>query len=315
MLDLRRLEILRHFAALGTITATAAELGYSASAISQQLATLEREAGVALVERAAQSAILTPAGRELTAHAVLILAAVEAAQSAMREQAGIVAGRIDVSCIPGLAGDLAPHLAALQRAHSELSITARETESATAALAVLEGRSDLAIVDEWGEPTGGASGLTVHQLRREPIVLGLPLDHPQAGRSGPISATTLRDLIAGDTWLSTPAGQLSRIAGDARLAELGIVPTRRWEFEGQHVLAAVIAAGAGLALLPAQVVSEQPGVVGRPLQPRMYRRVIALTRTSRERDPTLVACLAAARAAIGRPPGPAIGSSPSPARA
>jgi DNA-binding transcriptional LysR family regulator len=301
MLDLRRLEILRHFAALGTITATAAELGYSASAISQQLATLEREAGVALVERTAQSAILTPAGLELTAHAVRVLAAVEAAESAMREQAGLVGGRIDVSAIPGLAGDLAPHLAALQRANPDLSITARETESAQAILAVSEGRSDLAIVDDWrdGSP-GEASGLTEHLLRREPIVLGLPLNHAQAQRSGPISASALRELIGAETWLSTPVGQLSRIAGDARLVELGIVPVRRWEFEGLHVLAVVVAAGAGVALLPEQVVSENAGVMGRPLQPRMYRRVIALTRTSRQRDPTLVALLAAAHTAIAR---------------
>jgi DNA-binding transcriptional LysR family regulator len=79
MLDLRRLSLLQRFAALGSINATAAEVGYSPSAVSQQLATLEREAGIALIERTAQSANLTDAGRELAEQAAEILSAVETA--------------------------------------------------------------------------------------------------------------------------------------------------------------------------------------------------------------------------------------------
>ncbi len=299
MLDLHRLEVLRHFAMLGSITATAAELGYSASAISQQLATLEKEAGIALLERTAQRATLTDAGRELAEHAVVVLGAVESAQSSMRARIGVVAGRVDVSCIPGLAAVLAPHLADLQRVHPDLAVTAHEAGSIDAATDVLEGRTDLAVVDDWNDrPAAAGTGLTVHQLRREPVALAVPADHPQATGTVPVTAAVLRRITATETWLCAPQGHLSRIAGDARLAEFDTVPVRRWEFEGLHVLAAVVAAGAGVALLPTSVIADRPGVLGRRLRPRMQRRVIALTRTSRQQDPALVACLDAARAAL-----------------
>ena len=81
MLDLHRLRLLREFAGRGTIAATAAALGYTPSAVSQQLAALEREAGVVLLDRTARSAELTDAGGRLAAHAERILAQVEEAEA------------------------------------------------------------------------------------------------------------------------------------------------------------------------------------------------------------------------------------------
>ena len=81
MLDTHRLRLLKEFAERGTIAATAAALGYTPSAVSQQLAALEREAGVALLDRTARTAELTDAGRRLAAHAERILALVEAAEA------------------------------------------------------------------------------------------------------------------------------------------------------------------------------------------------------------------------------------------
>ena len=81
MLDTHRLKLLREFAERGTIAATAAALGYSPSAVSQQLAALEREAGAVLIDSTARSAELTDAGRRLVEHAERILAMVESAES------------------------------------------------------------------------------------------------------------------------------------------------------------------------------------------------------------------------------------------
>ena len=81
MLDLHRLRLLREFADRGTIAATAAALGYTPSAVSQQLSALEREAGAALLDRAARSVELTDVGRQLAVHAEIILAQVEAAEA------------------------------------------------------------------------------------------------------------------------------------------------------------------------------------------------------------------------------------------
>ncbi|MFD5318598.1 LysR family transcriptional regulator [Streptomyces sp. NPDC127098] len=300
MLDLRRLEILLRFAARGTIAATAADLGYSPSAVSQQLAALEREAGVALLERTAQRASLTDAGRELAEHAERILAAVETAGSRMRARAGAVGGRVTVSCLPTLAAVLAPRLAALRRRHPELTVIAHETGSTTAAAGVLDRRYDLAVIDDWSpdKPTGSA-GLSVHHLRREDVVLAVPADHAPAERGDRATAARLRQVVRDQTWLCAPVGQLSRAAGDLRLAAADAVPRQRWEFEGLHVLAALVASGAGVAFLPAGVARDQPGVAWLPLVPRMRRHVLALTRTTTRDDPAVAACLQAVRQALG----------------
>jgi DNA-binding transcriptional LysR family regulator len=303
MLDIHRLEILHRFAALGTITATAADLGYSPSAISQQLATLEREADIALIERTAQRASLTDAGRELAEHAAVILAATETAQSRMRARAGTISGRVTISCILDLAIVLAPRLASLQSQHPDLTVVARETGSNTAAAAVLDRSYDIAVIDDWsGHPRADDSGLAVYRLRREQVVLAVPDDHALAAGPAAVTAARLRQIVRTQTWLCAPGGQLSRSAGDQRLAAVNVTPHRRWEFEGLQVLAALAAAGAGVALLPASVVSEQAGIAALPLSPRMHRDILALTRTTTRQDPAIGACLQTAREALGSPP-------------
>jgi DNA-binding transcriptional LysR family regulator len=86
-----------------------------------------------------------------------------------------------------------------------------------------------------------------------------------------------------------------RAAGDERLAAVDAMPLRRWEFEGLHVLAALVATGAGVAFLPSGVVQDQPGIVGLPIVPRMHRDILALTRAADREDPAIAACLRAAR--------------------
>src|SRR6202453_310114 len=94
MLDLHRLRLLQEFAARGSIAKTATVLGYTPSAVSQQLAALEREAGTALLDRSARRAELTDAGRRLAAHAERILAMVEEAETDLSAGATEPAGRI-----------------------------------------------------------------------------------------------------------------------------------------------------------------------------------------------------------------------------
>src|ERR1700730_18840460 len=108
MLDLRRLRLLKEFPERGTITATAAPLGYTPSAVSQQLAVLEREAGTALLDRTARSAELTDAGLRLTAHAERILAAVEEAEADLSAAAREPSGRVSGAAVPSAAAALAP---------------------------------------------------------------------------------------------------------------------------------------------------------------------------------------------------------------
>src|ERR671925_163827 len=91
--EIRRLTLLLALSRLGSMRATAEELGYTTSTVSQQLAVLSREAGVALIVREGRNVRLTPAGRRLAEHAATILAAVESARADLDpggEPAGIV---------------------------------------------------------------------------------------------------------------------------------------------------------------------------------------------------------------------------------
>src|SRR4029079_5275436 len=96
MLDLRRLPLLRELSARGTIGAVADSLSYSPSAVSQQLAALEKEAGVKLLERAGRNVRLTAEGQTLVGHADALLARVEEAEADLRANAGQVTGTVRI---------------------------------------------------------------------------------------------------------------------------------------------------------------------------------------------------------------------------
>src|SRR5262249_504405 len=122
MLDLHRLRLLREFAGRGTIAATAAALGYTASAVSQQLTALEREAGTALLDRAARSVELTDAGRRLAVHAEIILAQVEAAEADLSAQEVQPSGRVCVTAFASAAAAFAPALVRGLRRYPRLTL-------------------------------------------------------------------------------------------------------------------------------------------------------------------------------------------------
>ncbi|MFI1204833.1 LysR substrate-binding domain-containing protein [Streptomyces sp. NPDC020883] len=92
--------------------------------------------------------------------------------------------------------------------------------------------------------------------------------------------------------------QLSRAAGDQRLADINATPLRRWEFAGLHIQAELVATGTGVALLPASIAQGQAGVTAVRLAPRMQRTILALTRPTTQDDPAITACLQAAEQAL-----------------
>src|SRR3954465_7460604 len=100
MLDVRRLRVLREVAACGSFSAAAESLAYTQSAVSQQIAALEREAGATLVERSARGVRLTDAGRALGAHADATLARLDAAERELEAIAGLRGGRVRLVAFP-----------------------------------------------------------------------------------------------------------------------------------------------------------------------------------------------------------------------
>src|ERR671920_331641 len=109
MLDVRRMRVLREVAQRGSFSAAADALAYTQSAVSQQIAALEREAGTRLVERNARGVRLTDAGRALVEHADAILARLADAEAELEAIAGLRGGRLRLATFPTAGATLVPH--------------------------------------------------------------------------------------------------------------------------------------------------------------------------------------------------------------
>jgi DNA-binding transcriptional LysR family regulator len=298
MLDLRRLRLLREFAERGTIAAAAAALGYTPSAVSQQLAALEREAGAVLLDRSARAAELTDAGRRLVGHAERILAMVEAAEADL--SAAEPAGRVTVTAFPTAAVAFGPALVPRVRSHPGLTLLLRQTTGTEGLRLVRTGEADVALVDDWtGRLAGGGyAGLELYRLIRDPLVLVLPRGHPAANPASPVDLAGLRD----EAWMAAPAGEPSRQAVDRLLADAGGIPQPPWEFEGLSAILSLVARGIGIAVLPRLTLAAGERRVAQRELPgsTMARDVYAVARTSSVRRPSVAVILAALSAAARR---------------
>jgi DNA-binding transcriptional LysR family regulator len=298
MLDAHRLRLLREFAERGTIAAAAAALGYTPSAVSQQLAALEREAGAVLLDRTARAAELTDAGRRLAEHAERILALIEAAEADL--SAAGPAGRVTVAAFPTAAVAFGPALVRRVRAHPGLTLLLRETQREEGLRLVRTGEVDVALVADWsGRLTSADSGmLQFCRLIRDPLVLVLPRGHPAADAAGEVDLDRLRD----EPWLAAPAGEPSRQAVDKLLASTGGMPPAPWEFEGLSTILSLVAHGIGIAALPRLTLAagdRRVAVRELPGAPQA-RDVYAVARASSMRRPSVAVMLAALEAAAGR---------------
>ncbi|HEX6855197.1 MAG TPA: LysR family transcriptional regulator [Streptosporangiaceae bacterium] len=291
MLDTHRLRLLKEFAERGTIAATAAALGYTPSAVSQQLAALEREAGVTLLDRTARAAELTDAGRRLAGHAEQILARIEEAEAdlAAPEPAGLVT----IAAFPTAAVAFAPALTRSVRSHHGLKLSLRQSQHGEGLRQVRTGEVDIALVDDWaGRLAAEASPvLRFFPLLRDPLVLVVPRRHPVADPSVPVDLAWLR----GEAWLAGPAGEPSRQAVDRLLAGVGGAAPVPWEFEGLGTILSLVARGIGIAAVPrlALAAGERRVAVRTLPDQALARDVFAVARASSVNRPSVTAILAA----------------------
>jgi DNA-binding transcriptional LysR family regulator len=299
MLDLHRLRLLREFAARGSIARTAAVLGYTPSAVSQQLAALEREAGLPLLDRTARRAELTDAGRRLAGHAERILAMVEEAETDLSARAAEPVGRVVATAFPSAAVAFAPALARSLRAHPRLTLVLRQTPAGEGLRLVRSGEADVAIVDDWtGRLTGEIEGsvLSRYHLTRDQLVLVVPRAHRVAGPGQAVDLRALRH----EPWLAAPAGESSRQAVDRLLAAVGVAPPVLSEFEGMSTIVNLVARGIGIAILPRLAVAageRRVAVRDLPHGLDLARDVQAVARTASVRRPSVAVILTALRAA------------------
>ena len=187
MLDLKRLRLLRELAARGTIGAVAEALSYSPSAVSQQLALLEREAGVPLLERVGRNVRLTAAAQTLVTHTDALLARVEEAEADLAATAEQITGTLRVAAIQS-AGLylLAPALRRLSAEHPALRVEVTDAEPETSMPALALGSLDLVLGDEYPFlPRAPDPRLDLEPLIEEQFRVMLPVEHPLAAERRP----------------------------------------------------------------------------------------------------------------------------------
>lgn len=301
--------MLRAVVTSGTVTAAAAHLGYTPSAVSQQVAALEREAGTALLERVGRGVRPTPAGLLLTEHAALISAAVAQAESALADLRAGRIGRLSVRYFATAGAPLvAPALARLRREHPGVRIDLELVDAEDPFGEVAGGRADLAVVVQARERQLH-DGLTLVPLLKDPYAAVLPVDHPLAEASDEEAAVNLNDL-AGQPWVgSEPPGPCVEPVVES-CAAAGFSPDFVIRSEDYATAQGFVAAGLGVGLMPRLALrTPHPGVVVRPVRnPEPVRVISAVARGSSLQQPALRSLLdalreAASAAAPGHGPG------------
>jgi DNA-binding transcriptional LysR family regulator len=292
MLDLRRLKLLRELEARGTIHGAARALEYTPSAISQQLAVLEREAGTTLLERVGRNVRLTDAGKLLVRHAASLMDGMEAAEA---ELAGLAAGRpagtVRVASFQSaFLRMVAPAIAALAESHPDVRVEATEREVEEAVPALRLQQLDLVVGDEYeGLPRPIHADLARAALVQEQVRLVLPATHPLADRR----AVPMRALADAD-WAACQPGTGHRemlIRACRRLG--GFEPRLRHASDDFLILFELVRTTGACALLPDLVLdSGAPGVAVRDIaEGSIGREVFLITRATR--TPAVAAVAAA----------------------
>ncbi len=283
-MDTRLLRVLVELADRGTLRAVAQATGYGTSAVSQQLATLTREVGTPLVERYGRTVRLTPAGRRLVGHARPILAAVDAARSALA-RGGEPGGTVQVAAYATvLSGDLIPVVRELAVSHPGLQVMLQEREPPEVTRLLDEDRVDLGFVYDYDLVPREFAGYAVRRLCETPLMLAVP-----AGRALPevIDEPARLSALAGQAW-----GVNSRGPDDDELATrvcalAAYRPMIEHRADSLDLVLDLVAADLGVALLAA-VVPPRPGVrfVPMPGLPAR-RRMFAITRPGRQHWPAV----------------------------
>src|SRR3712207_3910849 len=293
--DLRRLRVLRELEERTTLGAVAAALGYTPSAISQQLSVLEREVGVPLLEKAGRGVQLTDAGRLLSRHAGALLAAAEAAEADLAALTGEVRGTVRAGGLQSATRHLLiPVLARVRSDHPRLRLEVTELELEQALPDLRLGALDLVISDEYaGHPRPRPPGIRYEVLHEEPLKLVLPRQHPCADTDGPVAVADLRD----DVWVAAAAGtgHHALVVGTCRSLG-GYDPDLRHRSNDAAVQFELVRSTGAVALMPVLTLPvDDPALVVRDVaEADVRRRLLLLTREA-VAGPALGAVLDAVR--------------------
>ncbi|HEV7942584.1 MAG TPA: LysR family transcriptional regulator [Solirubrobacteraceae bacterium] len=307
MLNVARLATFVEVARQGSISAAALELTYTQSAVSQQIAALEGEAGVALLERHARGVRLTAAGQALLAAAEGVLARLEAAEAELAAIGGLRGGLLRAASFPTAGATLMPLAIATFRArHPDVEITLAEGEPEQIAPRLAAGELDLALLFEFDDGAQHGESLQRVELLHDPMYLALPGGHRLAHRR----RLRLEDL-SGEAWIQTSSDSACARYVVRSCMATGFTPNVSFESDDYQTIQGLVAAGVGVALIPELALSSvRQDIATRRLDPQPPGRQVVAASPKGAATPSATAMLAILQEIAARytPIGPAASS-------
>jgi DNA-binding transcriptional LysR family regulator len=301
VIDVRRLLLLRELDNRGTVAATAAALHLTPSAVSQQLATLAKEAGVPLLDQVGRRVRLTAAAKVLLRHADEIFTQLERAEADLAAFAEGQSAPVMMAGFPtAIMGLAAPAVRELRTTHPGLEITILEVQPPDCHDNLLVGELDLALDFAGVRPPDPRFEQV--RLLDDPFEVALPADHPRAGDEV-VALADLADEVFLTPHDTTYCGQIVT----ASCAAAGFTPRLQHRTDDFLAMFALIAAGCGVGLIPRlSGLCSTDEVVLRPLTEPPLRRLAVTMRSGAGSAPHLRAVIGAlrnaARVAADAPP-------------
>lgn len=292
MIDVGALRALRSVAALGTLARAADELGFTASAVSQQIKRLERQVGVAVLAPAGRGVVLTPAGQALVDSAPEVFQALErCAEAAQSVAEGAPRGTLRVVAFStAIRGLITPTMSRLAARCPDLRLYISEQDPEQALHSVDAGTADLAVVhDADGLPAPAPANLVQRHVHTDTGDVVMAGTHPLARLDEPLTSADL----AGHIWVTSPPGTLCHLWFRRLFADAPGDPDVRHLVDDFATQVALAASGEVIALIPR--LARPPladGLVTRPLRRPPRREVLAAWRRSADGSPAIQALLA-----------------------
>ncbi len=284
MIDLRRLRVLEELADRGTITATAAALHLTPSAVSQQIAVLARDTRVPLLRRQGRGVQLTPQARLLLAHGTVLRAQLEQTRADLEAHATSEVSAVSLGAFASaISGIVAPASRVLREQYPRLELAIRQTQPPTCFTQLNTEELDLVITVDWrNAPHRDDQRYERNELFADPFLVALPADHPLTCRE----TLTLSDL-ATESWIGGDEGGPCLEVMLTACAASGFRPKIVHRTEDWHATTALVAVGAGVALIPGLAISDAShGITIRPLTENPpTRTLVVLSRAGTSSSP------------------------------
>jgi DNA-binding transcriptional LysR family regulator len=289
MLDVKRMRILKEVADRGSFSAAAEALSYTQSAVSQQIAALEREAGAQLVTRGSRGIRLTEAGEALGRHADAILTRLADAEAELEAIAGLRGGRLRLAAFPTVGATLVPlAIATFRERHPDVELTVKQLEPEDSLPMLKMGELDIALTIE-PNTSGDDDGLESTFLLDDPMFVVLPLNHTLAHKS----RVRLKDLKE-ESWIgTTDSCSCGTLVRNHCIRSGGFEPQITFESDDYLAIQGLVAAGVGVAMIPTLALTAvREDIIIRELgNEAPVRKIAAATLPGAQRSPAARAML------------------------